>query len=108
MQILYDFVISNMYIEKHLSLITLRLGSDPEKLFPYVVFMSEVKKFGKHAAFVGAFLSAMMTGDVEKMPDIDDTMVDMAENLHAKPECLQAFDEKVLDLYDDLAIYEYI
>lgn len=70
--------------------------------------MSEVKKIGKYAGFVGAFLCLIMTGDVDKLPDIDETNVDLYEDAHGSFEAIQALDAKVLDLYSDLALYEYI
>lgn len=84
------------------------MGSDPEKLFPIDIFLSEVKKFGKYAGFVGAILCLIMTGDADKLPDMDDSMADAFEKLHASLEATQAFDAKVLDLYGDLAVYGYI
>lgn len=82
------------------------MGSDPEKLFPIDIFLTEVKKFGKYAGFVGAILCLIMTGDPNKLPDMDDA--DAFKKLRASFEATQAFDAKVLDLYSDLALYGYI
>lgn len=85
-----------------------KLGSDPEKLFPIDIFLSEVKKFGKYAGFVGTFLCLIMTGDTEKMPDMDESIVGMIQDAHASLEATQALDAKVLDLFSDLALHGYI
>lgn len=87
---------------------TFRLGSDPEKLFPSDIFLSEVKKFAKYAGFVGTFLCLIMTGDKEKMPNVDDPIPDKVIGVHRSVEATQALDAKVLDLYGDLALYGYI
>lgn len=84
------------------------MGSDPEKLFPIDIFLSEVKKFGKYAGFVGAFLCLMMTGDEEKLPEMDESILALIKDAHSSLEATQALDAKVLDLYNDLALYEYI
>lgn len=48
-----------------------RLGSDPQKLFPYEAFLDQFRKFGVYAAFVGAVLLPILCADVDSMPDID-------------------------------------
>lgn len=84
------------------------MGSDPKELFPIDVFLSEVKKFGKYAGFVGAILCVATTPDAEKLPDRDDCIFDAIKDLFHSLEVRQAIDAKVFDLYSDLALYGYI
>lgn len=48
----------------------------------------------------------MMTGDSDKLADVDDP-IDLID-VHGSLEATQALDAKVLDLYGDLALYGYI
>lgn len=85
------------------------MGSDPKKLFPYDVFLNQIKKFGIYSIFVGALLLPILNADPATIPNFDDVAENLngdksiVENIFRIPGDLKhAYHKKVIDLFDDL------
>lgn len=84
-----------------------RLGSDPQKLFPFEALLEQFRQFGVYTIFVGAILIPMLCADVDSMPDFealpekfdDDMDDDNVFRISDKP----AYNKKVTDIFIDLA-----
>lgn len=84
-----------------------RLGSDPDKLFSYADFQSELKKFGNFALLMGTMMTEMMLIDPNDIPDIDGLSEEVAtvdKNLDVfKPSVERdcQYDRRINDLFND-------
>lgn len=86
-----------------------RLGSDPDKLFSYDTFMSEMNKYGKYAAIVGTLLLPLLGADVNAIPNLDEITANSDVQAFAMSEESQiVFDKNVKDFVGDLVEFGYI
>lgn len=81
-----------------LSDIVRKLGSDPDKLFPFTEFQKSLKKFGKFAFLMGPVLTQIMLADPKDVPDLDEMSVAMSKS---DVEFVQGFDEETQLQYDE-------
>lgn len=91
-----------------------RLGSNPEKLFPYEALLDQLQKFGNYATFVGTLLLPMTLGDIGTFPDLND----LAENRNSdsnhddifliSDDSKQEYNQRVTEMFDDMARFGYI
>ncbi|XP_055304442.1 uncharacterized oxidoreductase dhs-27-like [Sitodiplosis mosellana] len=86
-----------------------RLGSDPQKMFPYEALLEQMQKFGIYTIFVGAFLFPMLYADPATIPNFDDVAEKAGsdesffENIFQIPDELKmAYNNKITDLFIDL------
>ncbi|CAH1717920.1 unnamed protein product [Chironomus riparius] len=68
----------NFYYDS-LSRFIVRLGSDPEKLFPRHAFDDHLKKFGKFGLIMGVLVLPVFTSDVDEVPDMDEFVSNLNE-----------------------------
>lgn len=66
-----------------LSSFIIRLGSDPEKLFPRSAFEDQLKKFGKFGLVMASIIVPVITSNAEDIPDLDN----MSEKLANGEDC---------------------
>lgn len=92
-----------------------RLGTDPDKVFPYEEFMKQCQKYGCYAAFVGVPLLPILYTDRQNMPDMEKVFHDFDVNKLEKVlttfesnEAQQAYSKRVVDIFDDMARFNYI
>ncbi|XP_031627333.1 uncharacterized protein LOC116343429 [Contarinia nasturtii] len=84
-----------------------RLGSDPQTLFPFERVLDQLRKIGVYSIYVGALLLPILGSDPDKLPDIDNE----ASNkncFQVAAESRKAYNQKVIDMFDDLARFQYI
>lgn len=67
-----------------------RLGSDPDTLFTFENFQSQVQKFGKYAFTFGAGFIQQQLADPKDIPDLDEMSEKMADQ---KVDLVAGFDE---------------
>lgn len=86
-----------------------RLGSDPEKIFPYEALMDQFKKFGAYAAFVALLLFPVIFSDPETLPFVNGFSIADASKWFIIPnEFKKKYNKLVVGLFDDLVKYGYI
>lgn len=92
-----------------------RLGSDPEKIFPYETLLKQFKQFGKYTIFVAALLMPMLCAEVDTIPDFDRLAVEVSENgtqredmFRIADEAKRAYTRRVTDIFADLQKFGYI
>lgn len=91
-----------------------RLGSDPQKLFPYDALLEQLQKFGVYAAFIGAFLFPILHAEKGSMPTTDNTegygKADGFGNVvfRISSESKQAYNKIVTEMFIDMARLGYI
>lgn len=98
---------------KHL--IFLRLGSDPNKLFPYEALLDQLKQFGKYGVLTGIILIAIFTADPNTIPDLSEFSERVNEydgaidNLLKVPEDKQDdYKTRICELIGDAARFGYL
>lgn len=102
------------HYHQSLSDIVRKLGSDPDKLFPFGEFQESLKKFGKFAFVMAPILTQIMLADPKDVPDLDEMSVAMS-NEGEDVEFVRGFDEatqlhyneRISDLMSDLIEYGY-
>ena len=57
-----------------------RIGSDPEKLFPYETMQEHFRKFGRYGLILAAALLPMITTEEGNKIDLDEAANDVANN----------------------------
>lgn len=89
---------------------SLRLGSDPQKLFPYKALLAQFQQFGSYAIMVGSILLPILCADVDSLPEFSDVLdkeksnTPLSEKFFRIPEkSKKEYDRRVVDLFDDLA-----
>lgn len=93
-----------------------RLGSDPQKLFPYEALLEQCRKFGAYAAFVSTMLMPMLWSDRDSIPDIDSVVENIGSEDALKNdvfsigsvETKRFYNKKVTDMIDDMIRLGYI
>lgn len=93
----------------------LRLGSDPQKLFPYEALLDQLQKFAVYGAFVGVFLLPILCAETDSMPNVDNTAEYKNKDsgfsddvFRISNESKRAYNRKVTDMFDDMARLGYI
>lgn len=96
-----------------------RLGSDPEKLYPRVVFENDLKHFGHYGFVMAMIVLPLFTSDANDVPDMDD----LAENFkkigenedlkddafkNTKDENYARYSERMMDVCKDMVKLGYI
>lgn len=61
-----------MDISAHVNNISIRLGSDPEKLFPRSALNHHLKQFGKLGLIMAMILMPIVLSQAENLPDLDE------------------------------------
>lgn len=92
----------------------LRLGSDPQKIFPFEALLDQLRKFGAYSIYFATFLLPMVYGDPQGELDVD--IVAKADindpkykrALYVPDEKRQDYNKRVIDIFEDLARLEYI
>lgn len=87
-----------------------RLGSDPQKLFPYGVLLEQFREFGVYAAFVCSHLFPMLYADRKTMPGSSDGYdeIDLQNMFLIPKEFKKDYNKIVCDMLDDMARLNYI
>lgn len=86
------------YYEKLSETIT-KLGSEPQKLFPYDAFEKQLKKFGKFVFAMGPLLTQFMVVDPENIGNLDEVTKSIANNEEGA-DFITGFNEKTQKEYD--------
>lgn len=91
-----------------------KLGSDPEKLFPYSALQDQLKRFGKFGLLLSLTILQALIVNAEDVPDMDE----VAENLKKDPEkmnlsmyenpCEAEFNRRILAIVHDMDKLGYI
>lgn len=91
-----------------------RLGSDPNKLFPYEALQDQLKKFGKYGAITGSILLLIFYSDPKLVPDITELGGETNgceisfDSLFQIPEHLQdEYHNRLIDLFEDSERFGY-
>lgn len=100
------------YYHQSLSDIVRKLGSDPNKVFPFDELQKSLKKAGKFAFVFSPILTQIMLADSKDIPDLDEMSAAMSTE---DVEFVRGFDEKTQlyynermnDLMSDLIEYGY-
>lgn len=83
-----------------------RLGSDPEKLFPFEALLDQFKKFGIYAGLVASVLLPIICADVDSIPGFEPVLGNdepISEYMFVIPkETKQAYNKRVVDIFADL------
>ncbi|XP_031625367.1 uncharacterized protein LOC116342037 [Contarinia nasturtii] len=87
-----------------------RLGSDPEKLFPYEELLNQLKQFGKYVVFVAVIFIQIMFADEDSIPNVSDEQSDKLTDdfFQISDESKPAYRKHVLDLFIDLDRLGYL
>lgn len=91
------------------------MGSDAQKVFPFEVFLDQLRKFAKYAIFLAPLIMLLLYADIDSMPDMDDVAkkVNAGESydeieLISDAEKRKLFNQRVVDLFDDMIRFGYI
>lgn len=87
------------HYHKTLSEIVTKLGSDPESLFSYADFQSQLKKFGTFAYLMGPMITQMMLVDPNDIPDLDELSETMVKS-DGDVEFMKGFEGNALLVYN--------
>lgn len=91
-----------------------KLGSDPEKLFPYKALVSELKESGNFAFLVAPLMTQICVVDPNDVTNLDDIYNESTENgekfelvqgLSSRSQIL--YNERICDHIEDLVKYGY-
>lgn len=95
-----------------------RLGSDPEKLFPYSALEEQLQKFGKFGLFNATFILPVITKEIEmelrQNIDVSKQMENEYENEHEQEQPQQVhkvsdtFKKRFRDIARDMQRLGYI
>lgn len=92
-----------------------RLGSNPDKLFPYEALLDQLKQFGKYGTITGVILIAIFTADPETIPDLSDFSEKLNEYdgaidnlLKVSEDKLEDFKTRICDLIEDSVQFGYL
>lgn len=92
-----------------------RLGSDPEKLYPFAVFEQELKKFGKFIISFSPIMVQMTLTEATNIPDLDDfseglqngdDTVDLVRG-DFNEEIQKIYSKRISDVFTDLLELDY-
>lgn len=84
-----------------------RLGSDPDQLFPFDSFQSQLKKFGKYAFVQGLQMMQVVLTDPKDIPKMDDLEEGSAELKGFIDSSNVEYRQRINDLVEDLMDYGY-
>lgn len=87
-----------------------KLGSDPDQLFSYGNFQSELKKFGKFAFIWAPIIIQNMLSDPKDIVDLDELsdekpMLDIVKGYDIDSQA--EYNNRINDLLTDLIAYDY-
>lgn len=92
-----------------------RLGSDPNKLFPFEALLEQLKQFGKYGVITGSILLSIFLAEPDTIPDLGDLSEKLNEydgavnDLLKIPENAKAeYNCRMRDMMEDAARFEYI
>lgn len=93
-----------------------RLGSDPEKLFPYDAMLDQLRKFGQFGLLMSNLLLPMITSEEERAPDLDELAVTLSnrrknethENVFISPTSKKLLYERLHGVITDMVRLNYI
>lgn len=77
-----------------------RLGSDPEKVFPFDQLEREMKKHGKYAVIMCPVLLQIMMANAADVQNMDELSKDMDKNGKETITLVKAFDKETQDAYN--------
>lgn len=87
-----------------------RLGSDPEKVFPYEVLLGQLQKFGKYACVMGTVILKIISAD--PMQDFDEFVEYVDHSNETEDRIYEAsqntYKKQLNDLFADAARLGYI
>lgn len=93
----------------------LRLGSDPNQLFPFDALQDQLKRFAKYGVFIGIILIGIFIADPTSIPDLSEfsERVNKYEgaikDLFRVPEDKQEeFTTRICDLIEDAVRFGYL
>lgn len=88
---------------------TIRLGSDPQKTFPYRALLEQFQRFGSYAVMVGSILVPILCAEVDSLPGYTVVMEMEKNNLpigddwfRIPKEMKKGYDQRVVNLFEDL------
>lgn len=92
-----------------------RLGSDPDKLYPWSVLQDHLKKFGKYAFLMCPILVPMLVADAQDIPDLDEIVSKMNTNdsdigfalSYTNNRSEQIYEQRITDVFTDLVNLGY-
>lgn len=91
------------------------MGSDPKSLFSCETFHRQLQKFGVYAIYVGALLIPIINIETYSIPSVDEINACgnckdfIKEKMFQIPnDSKRAYNKIVVDLFDDLARFDYI
>lgn len=93
----YHNVFSNFLLE---------LGSDPQKLFPYEIFIEHVKKFSAYGILMALMVLHLMLSDTDEIPDLSNEELDF-EAFNYESRNVSVYLARVKDIIRDVLKYEY-
>lgn len=91
-----------------------RLGSDPEKLFPYEALLDQLRKFSKFGLAIGSMMSKAMITDETEATNLDEasekfaTDVEWNTNEIIPRRWAKKYNERMKDLVYDMVRLNYI
>lgn len=93
----------NLYERVHF-----RLGSDPDKLFPYALMLEHLRKFARHSLIVASLLLPLLTGNQWDLNEVSgDPKMNIANGIMtSKPQ--SKLDKRLRDIIIDMARLDYI
>lgn len=91
-----------------------RLGSDPNKLFPYELMLEHFQKYAKFGLILATVLLPMLTSDSGSGIDLDEVAGDvqngkeMDANMFISNESQKRFNRRLKEVIVDMVRLEYI
>lgn len=89
-----------------------RLGSDPQKLFPYETLLDQLKKVGAYAGILGSVLIPIVCAEVDSIPGFEVILGNdkpITDDMFRIPiELKQTYNDRVVGMFADLARLECI
>ncbi|XP_031627282.1 uncharacterized protein LOC116343401 [Contarinia nasturtii] len=82
-----------------------RLGSDPQKLFPYEALLDQLQKFGVYSVFVGSLLFNQFCADEESIKKVEDSDCFV---FHFSKDSKAAYNKRAMDMFVGLDRLGYI
>lgn len=85
----------------------LRLGSDPQKVFPFKELLNQLRKFGIYAMFYATYLLPILFSEIESMNENDQHEINLLD-FRISDDLKQSYNKRVADMIVDMDQLGYI
>lgn len=82
-----------------------RLGSDPDKVFPFEALLDQLKRFGKYGTVTGSILMIIFFGDTKKESE---KIGDIKDAFQIPEELKETYMNTLRDMIEDAGRFGYI